>query len=479
MNTMKKMQYITGIALLGASLLLASCNDFLGILPKGEKIPTTLADYEAFIRYDYNHVCDFSQAMYLMNDFYIVSNTLSTISLESINYNWMEDQDRIVENDEDELAYYYSYSSIFYWNLMIRDVPEATECTEEERQELIAQAKVLRAMDYFNLLNYYADPYEASTAAEKLSVPLITSPDMGAPSEQVTIDSLYGFILADLTAALPYLPEEGVTVLHPTLGAGYAMLARVYLTMENYEDALTYAELALEQNNALYDWRQYYEENREQLEDPEDYSTSCPAVGLDNVENYFFRYGTNSQKNFGQSGTTHSLTTWRAAQFEEGDARLASKWKWRYMSPDTIYYGIRNDRFNGGGLSTPEMYYIQAECIARQGGQDNIDEAMGILNDLRRTRFFDEDYRELSATSVEEAVQLIIRDKANEYIQTPIPFWDARRLNLHPEYATTRTKTYNGQTLTLTPDSHLWTMPFPQGATSNPGNGTLQQNVER
>lgn len=476
---MKRVQYITGIALLGASLLLASCNDFLGILPKGEKIPTTLADYEAFIRNDNNHVCDFSQAMYLMNDFYIVSNTLSTILLESINYNWMEDQNRIAENDEDELAYYYSYSSIFYWNLMIRDVPEATECTEEERQELIAQAKVLRAMDYFNLLNYYADPYEASTAAEKLSVPLITSPDMGAPSEQVTIDSLYGFILADLTAALPYLPEEGATVLHPTLGAGYAMLARVYLTMENYGDALTYAELALEQNNALYDWRQYYEENREQLEDPEDYSTSCPAVGLDNVENYFFRYGTNSQKNFGQSGTTNSLTTWRAAQFEEGDARFASKWKWRYMSPDTIYYGIRNDRFNGGGLSTPEMYYIQAECIARQGGQDNIDEAMGILNTVRQVRIFADDYQPLTATSVEEAVQLIIRDKANEYIQTPIPFWDARRLNLHPEYATTRTKTYNGQTLTLAPDSHLWTMPFPLGATSNPGNGILQQNVER
>ena len=362
---------------------------------------------------------------------------------------------------------------------MIRDVPEATECTEEERQELIAQAKVLRAMDYFNLLNYYADPYEESTAAGNLSVPLITSPDMGAASEQVSIARMYEFILTDLTEALPYLPEEGATVLHPTLGAGYAMLARVYLTMENYEDALTYAELALEQNNALYDWRQYYEENREQLEAPDDYSTSYPAIGLDNVENYLFRYGTNSQKNFGQSGSTHSLSTWRAAQFEEGDARFASKWKWRYMSPDTIYYGIRNDRFNGGGLSTPEMYYIQAECIARQGGQDNIDEAMGILNDLRHTRFFDEDYHELSATSVEEAVQLIIRDKANEYIQTPIPFWDARRLNLHPEYATTRTKTYNGQTLTLSPDSHLWTMPFPLGATSNPGNGTLQQNVER
>ena len=475
----KRVQYIWGIAVACAAVLFSSCDDYLGILPKGEKIPTTLEDYEAFIRYDYNHICDFSQAMYLMNDFYIASNTLNAISLESINYNWMENEDRIAENDEDETAYYDSYSSIFYWNLMIRDVQEATECTEGERQELIAQAKVLRAIDYFNLLNYYADPYEESTATEKLSVPLITSPDMGAASEQVTIERMYEFILTDLTEALPYLPEEGATVLHPTLGAGYAMLARVYLTMENYEDALSYAELALEQNNALYDWRQYYEDNRTQLDDPDNYSTSYPAIGLDNVENYIFRYGTNNQKNFGQSGTTNSLTTWRAAQFEEGDARFASKWKWRYMSPDTIYYGIRNDRFNGGGLTTPEMYYIEAECIARQGGQDNIDEAMGILNTVRQTRFFKDVYQPLSATSVEEAVRLIIRDKANEYAQTPIPFWDARRLNLHAEYATTRTKEYNGQTLTLSPDSHLWTMPFPQGAVSNPGNGTLQQNVER
>lgn len=475
----KRVQYIWGIAVACAAVLFSSCDDYLGILPKGEKIPTTLEDYEAFIRYDYNHICDFSQAMYLMNDFYIASNTLNAISLESINYNWMENEDRIAENDEDETAYYYSYSSIFYWNLMIRDVQEATECTEGERQELIAQAKVLRAIDYFNLLNYYADPYEESTATEKLSVPLITSPDMGAASEQVTIERMCEFILTDLTEALPYLPEEGATVLHPTLGAGYAMLARVYLTMENYEDALSYAELALEQNNALYDWRQYYEDNRTQLDDPDNYSTSYPAIGLDNVENYIFRYGTNNQKNFGQSGTTNSLTTWRAAQFEEGDARFASKWKWRYMSPDTIYYGIRNDRFNGGGLTTPEMYYIEAECIARQGGQDNIDEAMGILNTVRQTRFFEDVYQPLSATSVEEAVRLIIRDKANEYAQTPIPFWDARRLNLHAEYATTRTKEYNGQTLTLSPDSHLWTMPFPQGAVSNPGNGTLQQNVER
>ena len=471
----KTIHTIAVAAVLCASALFSSCNEFLGILPKGEKIPTTLADYEALIRNEEYHSNDFTQALNLLNDVYVAPEYLNAISLESINYKWMEDEDRIFYNNSDEMAYYDTYEAIFAWNLILQNAADMTECTEEERAALVAQAKVLRAMNYFNILNYYADTYEASTAAEKLSVPLITSPDMNAPSEQVTIARIYEFILTDLQDALPDLPEESATVLHPNKGAGYAMLARVYLQMENYEDALTNANLALKQNDALFDWTQYYEENREQIELPDDWTTSYPSVGLDNPENYIFRYGTNSQRNSGLG----RMPLVRGSLFEEGDAYFASSWKKRYMSPDTLYYGIRNDYFNGGGITTPEMYYIKAECIARQGGQDNINEAMSILNTVRRTRIFAEDYHDLSTSSVEEAVRLIIQSKANQYVQTPIPFWDARRLNLHPEYATTRTKEFEGQTLTLAPDSHLWTMPFPLGATSNPGNGMLQQNVER
>ena len=480
MKIMNKITHTVAVAaVLCASALFSSCNEFLGILPKGEKIPTTLADFEALIRNEDYHLNDMTAAIDLMNDWYRAPEDLNVISLESINYNWMEDEDRIFYNNSDESAYYYTYQAIFAWNLILQNAADMTECTEQERAALIAQAKVLRAMNYFNILNYYADPYEASTAADKLSVPLITSPDMNAPSEQVTIARMYEFILTDLTEAIPDLPAEGATPLHPNKGTGYAMLARVYLAMENYTDALTNANLALEQNDALFDWTQYYEENREQIELPEDWSTGYPAIGLTNPENYVFRYGTTSQRSAGLSGNYARMPVARAALFEEGDAHFASGWKKRYMSPDTLYYGIRNDKFNGGGITTPEMYYIKAECIARQGGQDNIDEAMGILNTVRRTRIFADAYRDLAASSVEEAVRLIVQAKANDYVMTPVPFWDARRLNLHPEYATTRTKEFEGQTLTLAPDSHLWTMPFPQGATSNPGNGTLQQNVER
>jgi hypothetical protein len=475
----KQIRHIAGMMILLTGILFSSCDDFLNILPKGEKIPTTLADFDAFVRNESNHLNDITQAINLLNDFYVKPSALGNVSLSSINYNWMEGEDRIAQNNSDEGAYYYSYTAISNWNLIISSVPDATECTETEKQELIAQAKVLRAMNYFYLVNYYADVYDASTAASKLSVPLIESADMGAPSTQVTIEKMYEFILKDLTDALPALPDEGKTVLHPNKGCGYAMLARVYLTMENYDEALANAEEALKQNKALFDWRAYYEENKEQIEKPDDWSTSYPAITLTNPENYIFRYGTNPQKNGGQSALTGALTTARATLFEAGDARFASRWKAKYEAPDDIFYGIRNDKFNGGGISTPEMYYIKAECLARKGGQENLDDAMEVLNTVREKRIFEDDYTPLVATSVEQAVKYIIQEKANEYVQTGIPFWDARRLNKDSKYARTLTKEFDGKTLTLSPTSHLWTMPFPLGATSNPGNGTLQQNVER
>ena len=73
----------------------------------------------------------------------------------------------------------------------------------------------------------------------------------------------------------------------------------------------------------------------------------------------------------------------------------------------------------------------------------------------------------------------IIRDKESEYIQTQVIYCDYRRLNKDPEYARTFPRTIEGKEYILKSDSHLWIMPFPREAVSNPGNGTITQNVEK
>ena len=40
-------------------------------------------------------------------------------------------------------------------------------------------------------------------------------------------------------------------------------------------------------------------------------------------------------------------------------------------------------------------------------------------------------------------------------------------------------KDKDGKTVSLSPSSYMWTFPFPQGAISNAGNGSITQNVEK
>lgn len=464
----------------GAALvcfLLSSCTDYLNIAPKGNKIPTTLADFEALLRDQYTiSRTPVTNALYLLNDVYLTNSQVNTPSLSQANYMWDESADRIMLNNADEGTYYVLYGAISSCNLIVENVPTATEATDAERNEVIAYAKVIRALCYDVLVNYYADTYDASTAAEKRSVPLITSADIDAPYTQVSIQDMYDFIIQDVKEAIEMgLPAKSMTAIHPNLGAGYALLARVYLQMQNYSEALRYANLALAQNDQLYDWNTFYEEHKAAIEDLDNYDKIATPMQYDYVENYYLRLGEQSV----YDSYEKDIPVERAARFEEGDARFLSRWKLKTDNNDTYYKALESGYFNHGGLTTCEAYLIKAECQARLAEGNDYSEAMNTLNAVRITRIRPEVYRPAVASTLEEALSQIRRTKDNELIFSIVPFADARRYNQEGTYARTLTKTYGGKEYVLSPTSHLWTMPFPAGALNNLGNGTIEQNVTK
>lgn len=466
-NIYKKIAY-----LLALGLTLASCEDYLSDIPKGSKSPTTLADYEAFLRDEYtNHRVDITGASQLLNDQYVTVASLANNRLYAANYMWDENADRIALKVSDETMYYSSYAGISTFNLIIENALSTTQATEAEQRVVWAEAKVLRAMNYFNLVNFYADTYVASSASTKLSVPLITSANINAPSKQVTIQEMYDFILNDVKEALPYLLKVSQTPLHPNLGAGYAFYSRVYLQMNNYTEALKYADLALAENNKLYDWIGYYNTNKAIIDVPNSYTATTSPMGFNYVENYNYRHGITNNLS-----TENSIPVERAQRFETGDARFISRWKIYTVGAETYYRRTLSGFFNFGGITTVEVYLIKAECLARAG---QISEALNVLNTVRKTRILPASYQDISTTDKTTALNAIFRTKNNELTNTLIPFADARRLNAEGVYKVSYTKTANGTTYTLSSDSHLWTMPFPQGATQNPGNGTITQNVAK
>lgn len=471
---MKKITYF--FALL-ACMLFSSCNDYLNIEPKGSKIPTTLADFEALLRDEYSiGRTPIENALYLLNDIYLTEAQVNSPSLASANYMWDESADRITLNNADEGTYYSLYAAISSCNLIVENVPSATEATDAEKAEVIAYAKVIRSLCFYVLTNYYADTYNTATASEKLSVPLITSAVINAPYEQVSIQKMYDFMIQDIQEAIANgLPEHSMTAIHPNLGAGYALLARIYLQMQNYTKALEYANLALEQNNQLYDWNAYYDEHKAAIEDPDNYDKLATPMQYDYVENYYLRYGVQSP----YDSYEYSIPVERAARFEAGDARFLSRWKLKDDGTDIYYKALSSGYFNHGGLTTCEVYLIKAECQARLAQNNDFSDAMNTLNTVRSTRIRPEVYQPLQANNLEEAINLIRRTKDNELIFSIVPFADARRFNEEGTYARTLTKTYKNQEYSLSPTSHMWTIPFPAGAINNPGNGTITQNVSK
>ncbi len=475
--TIKVNQFLLGLVL----LLLTSCNDFLNDIPKGQKTPQTWADYNAFIKntniYHYNEI---DQLICLVGDLFKTSNSLNSNQYMRAHYYWDETVNRVdLMSSNDKMPYNEAYEANFAWNLIIEEAPDATECTDAERKMLVAQARVLRAMNYFYLANYYAAPYSEANL-DKLSVPMVTSASVEAPSPQVTIKKMYEFILDDLNKAVEFLPQTGETRFHPTKAAGYGMLARVYLAMGNYDKALENASLSLELNDKLYDWIAFYENDKSRFDDPKNTSSSCKSnPEIDNEENNLFRFGSSSAWS-GLKDKSYALTQERAGKFEEGDTRLITHWKkYTDSSARTYFAGIYGLEPNKGGIRSAEMYYIKAECLARKGGDANIKEAMNLVNKVRKTRILPEYYEDWTATTTKEAVNKIIDDKANEYIQTQVIFCDYRRLNQDPEYARVITRTEGDVTYRLNPNSHLWIMPFPKEVISNPGNGTIIQNVDK
>lgn len=462
--------------LLGSCLVLlaclCSCDDYLSNVPKGQRIPTTLNDFSVMLADEYTNCReDVTQALVLLNDRYVSDGYLSYYELWNANYFWDENADRIAMNKSDETTYYNGYAGISTANLIIENAPTATEATDAERGQVIAQAKILRAMKYFTLVNYYAKTYNAATAATDGGVPLITSAEVGATYTQPSVQEIYDFIVQDISEALPALPERALNVLYADKATAYALAARVYLQMGNYQEALASAGEALKRNDRLFDWVAFYNDNAAVLSVPDVYQSITSPMGFDYEENYIFCHGNNSY-----SGNDLQMREDRGNRFEQGDAHFMSRWKIRTMAGATYYNPNMGGYFNRGGLTTTEVYLIQAECLARTG---NVAGAMDVLNTVRQKRILPEYYQPLAASSADEAIDMIIKVKGDALVQTIIPFCDARRLNLEPAHARTLTKVENGQQYTLSPSSHMWVMPFPMGAVKNSGNGTVTQNVER
>ncbi len=170
-----------------------------------------------------------------------------------------------------------SYEGISRANYLLTYVP-SIQMDTKLKNRILAEAKFVRAYLYFNLVNIFGE------IPIKLSPP-INADEINKPKSPVA--NVYAQILIDLHEATPYLPRtySGPDVGRASKGAAWGLLAKAYLYLENYQEALT----AIDSVDAmgLYSLQQVYknnfldstQNNGESLFEIQHLSTQLPKLG--------------------------------------------------------------------------------------------------------------------------------------------------------------------------------------------------------
>ncbi len=147
-----------------------------------------------------------------------------------------------------------SYDAVMAANNAIRNISESETISEEAKTVIGAEAKFLRALFYFHLLNYYGGVpiYDESVVLEEDYNNLL--------NPRSSVEETRAFILKDLDDAIAGLPikwDQG-DYGRATKGAAYALRGKVLLFSKEYERASKdFEELVL--NSGTYGYALYPE----------------------------------------------------------------------------------------------------------------------------------------------------------------------------------------------------------------------------
>lgn len=449
------MKNVTKILAICVVVMLTGCNDYLDIKPKGEKIPKTVTDYETLLNYESVQKVSDTYPTYLTDDVFLpdVAEGTATPGLNSVDQsirNLYLFKKEVFGDAQDDGFWFASYNRIYYYNTVIDNIMDADGSDKQQKLSIRAEALISRALEYLYLVNGYAKYYDVRTAESDPGVPLILDEDISKKNlVRASVKDVYAQIQSDLQTALPNLPMQAKgNAFRASKAAGYGVLAKMYLYMGNYAEALKAANAVLEMNNSLLDLKKYA------VVKPQSSigRTNVPQ-DIDNPENIYIKfapyvYGLSS-KVFG-SDELISL-------FSEDDMRLQVYFTKNFRNIPTDKYVWAPYLRANLAVSSPEIYLIAAECEAREG---SVERAMSLINKLRDNRI--KNNTPLVAIDRSDALQKVLEERRRELAMSGmVRYIDLKRLNKESQFAKTVTHVTGEGTFSLEPNSPLYVLPIP------------------
>lgn len=432
------------LLIITGAMVLPGCKKFLeGKSDKKLVIPTTIADLQALLdNYLKVNTSAPSAGEASSDDYYLTDADYAGLTIESNRrmYTW---QNSFVfvgfPNDWSRC-----YDIVYYCNIVLDGLAkiERNSSNEVAYDNLKGHALFLRGYYFFEVASIWCQAYDPSTAGSDLGIPVRATSDFNIASERGTLQETYDKIVSDLKLSVSLLPVTAVHVMRPSRAAAFAMLARVYLSMRNYNDAGLYADSSLQLYNKLLD-----------------YNTLSAAVTFPiaplNVEITFENRATvpaslnNSRAKVDSVlYSQYAINDLRKTIFFKNNNNGTFSFKGSYEGSITLF----------AGTATDEMYLTRAECYARNG---NTAAALIDLNTLLEKRWKAGTFNKVTATNSSDALGKILSERRKELLMRRIRWMDVKRLNKEGSNITMKRLISGTQYILLSNDLR-YTLPIPE-----------------
>jgi tetratricopeptide (TPR) repeat protein len=348
------------------------------------------------------------------------------------------------------------YTQVYYANIVLEGVRDLTVSSGNQAKYNVIKSSALfhRAYAFYNLLETYSKPYDAATAASDLGIPLRVSADLNEKAVRSSVQASYDRLIQDIQDAIHTLPTAIPfgNLNRPSKPVAFALLARVYLSMQDYQKAGQYADSSLQLYRELTDFNTL------------NVSTTLPFAGLINEVMY---QSTEAYYNI----FFYPVDTTLYSLYDENDIRREIFFRNNAATGIKEFKGSYSTSiFLFSGFATDEMYLIRAECSARNG---NVTAAMSDLNELLEKRWKTGAFVPFTAATPDEALGKILVERRKELVFRGLRWSDLRRLNRQNASAISLTRVLDGNTVTLPPNDLRYTFPIPDNEIRLSG---IQQN---
>ena len=472
-------------------LLLTGCNDFLSVSMKDEVRPQTVDDLESLLlgeAYPHNKY----QKIDLLTDD-MQCNPMSPNreggQIEELTqwepyYCWSWDP---VEMPSFGFWEFY-YEKIIGCNVVLDHLPDVSG-EEKAKAFLKGQSLTLRAYYYLLLVNYFGLPYNYGNPKENLGVPLkLNSGVRDEYFTRNTVQEVYERIEEDLLEGNRLMSENKMPASAYEVSdlMAKALLSRMYLYMEKYEDAIYWANEVLSEKADLLSLKDLSWAQGEM-----DYDDGIKGVySTDISPEIIWVHEGNSDQYITWSGLypvyTVSNSLLNTYDEEEGMAYDLRKKIFRRHSNKEggkLSYICRSMDDYQLGIRTAEVYLNRSEAYIHQykesGNEEFRTNALEDLNHLRRFRYDTHSfpYKEITYEKAEDLEEFCKQERRRELCFEEFHRWfDLRRYGM-PEIA----HTFIGsseieQTVVLKAQSPRYVLPIPEIVLD--ANPRLQQNQQ-